>query len=361
MSEPNSPRVAPGPPGWRRAAVSWTVGLPLFWLLLAGSGFRVPGLLAAAEAAHAGPSLVLFSVPRVSFGLGHELELLLLQLRRLETPVETEALSNATPDRIEAAGLVVVFCPQPGAAIPVPTLHALRSTTRPVLWVGYLPSLPDGEPPIGHFRARPEAAGPIHRVRYRGREIDLGGAYASPVALIPGTAASPVVEVHDTAGTGAVVGAAPAGPALSLCWREGTATFFSAVPGGGPIGFLFSDLLLDLVPGARVDPSRVLLCIDDYQAGSDHAEFRRGPSWCRWFLPGIRRRWREPLEWWRRSTRRRSFWRGSGMRKRAGDGCCWEDACGRWENGWSFGTGSWTGRFPSGLRRCVVSLRRRLG
>ena len=250
----------------RRPAVAGS-----FLLCLLAGAWSWSGVLplSGAEALAADHTLVLYSVPRVSFGLGNELELLLLQLRRREGRVETSPLTNATPSmlaRMEAASRWVVFCPQPGAVVPLPVLRQLRSGVHPVLWVGYLPVLPEGEPAWAHFEARPDAAGPMRQARYHGRDIDLAGAYGSPVTVAAGTTATPQIELNSS----------PAGTtATCLCWQDGAAWFFSAVPASGPVGFLFSDVLLDFFPATPPEPSRVFLRIDEYQAGSDHAEFRR--------------------------------------------------------------------------------------
>jgi hypothetical protein len=50
--------------------------------------------------------------------------------------------------------------------------------------------------------------------------------------------------------------------------------FFSAVPRPGLLGFLFADMLLDFFQVTNPPPSRLVLRIDDYQAGSDHFEFQ---------------------------------------------------------------------------------------
>ena len=52
-------------------------------------------------------------------------------------------------------------------------------------------------------------------------------------------------------------------------------TVFSAVPGAGPMQPLFADVLLDFYGVKDAPESRLLLRIDDYQAVSNHREFRR--------------------------------------------------------------------------------------
>src|SRR5205823_51751 len=72
-----------------------------------------------------------------------------------------------------------------------------------------------------------------------------------------------------------IVGQSEAGLRLPVCWKLGGATFFSAVPGPGSLSFLFADALLDFYGATNVPGARLFFRIDDYQAQSNHREFKR--------------------------------------------------------------------------------------
>ena len=225
-------------------------------------------------------TLVLFSAPRLAYGLGDELEFLQLQLRSVATRVEAIPLSTATNGQMEQADHLIVFCPDPAPFIPPAALSDLLSGARPVLWVGHIAESLRGRPPFsGAFAQSPNVDTRVGRVVYRGRDWELGDAHWLPVQLTPEAAAAATTSIlMSLAGEPSPPRAPQGAPGrLPLCWRQGGITFFSAVPTPGLLGFLFADSLLDFYGAAGSSPasSRLLLRIDDYQAGSDHQEFQR--------------------------------------------------------------------------------------
>jgi len=211
-------------------------------------------------------TLVVFSTARSAYSLGDELEFLKLELRRVATRVETAPADQVTSNQLAAANYLVVFCPQPEPLLGTNLLVAVAMTNRPMLWVGYgverLTNLP---PFAAQFELAQTAPDQLERVSYRDRDWTVSGAYCIPVRLTQGSTAQsllhPVPENKSER--------------LAVAWKRGHVTVFSAVPATGPLSFLFSDLLLDFYRVTNTPNPRVYFRIDDYQAASNHREFKR--------------------------------------------------------------------------------------
>src|SRR5262245_23032655 len=244
--------------------------LPGRWVALSASALLIAS--AAPRPAMAAPApmpkrtLVLCASARVAYGLGHELEFLKLQLNRANTQVDSLPIAEVTPERLMEATHVVVLCPEPTAILTTNLAQQLRAAQRPLLWLGH---------GLAESEAAPLLVGPVtpqnglpfalSNVTYRAKEWDVGQAGWVPI------------QASDDPGTQKVMtlpGLAPAGKAtMTLCWRHGLVTVFSAVPRSGLLGLLFADLLLDFYEMTSPAPCRLLLRLDDYQANSDHFEF----------------------------------------------------------------------------------------
>jgi hypothetical protein len=211
----------------------------------------------------AAQTLIVFDSARAAYSLGSELEFLKLQLRRVTTELEAIPASNATSNRLSAADYLVVFCPQPDPAFSADWLAAVANLKKPVLWVGY------GTELLGNAQSgKPERAlnfpAQVAAVNYRGRQWPVSGAHWIPMVMASNSSAQVEMTV-----------ASPRSEALlPLSWKSGEVTFFSGVPSPA-LGFLFADLLLDFYGTSNVSAARIHLRIDDYQAGSNHREFRR--------------------------------------------------------------------------------------
>lgn len=221
-----------------------------------------PGLRDGAQ------TLVVFSAERPAYSLNSELELLKLQLQRVTTRLETLPLSSVTSNQVVEADYLVMFHPQAGdfTAAATNLLPAFTARTNPSLWIGYGTEQLHGLPPFTNVLEPVLASGEAMTVAdYRGRNWPLTGEFWIPVRLSP--AAKVDMLIHGSGSSESI--------RRPLAWKSGHATFFSALPSSGPLGFLFSDLLLDFYGVSNAPTSRILLRIDDYQAASNHREFRR--------------------------------------------------------------------------------------
>jgi hypothetical protein len=211
-------------------------------------------------------TLVIYSAARAAYSLGNELEALKLQLNRVATRLETVPTDQVTSNQLAAAHYVVVFCPQPEPKVGTNLLAALAPTNRPVLWiahgVGQLVNFPSL---AGQFEMAPAAPGILEKVTYRDRQWPMAGEYWIPTRLTPNSTARPLIRP------------APANQSsqLALAWKIRNVTIFSAVPTAGPLSFVFSDLLLDFYGVTHVSANRLFFRIDDYEAASNHREFKR--------------------------------------------------------------------------------------
>jgi hypothetical protein len=184
----------------------------------------------------------------------------------VETQLEAIPATEATSNRIAGADYLVLFSPTPDAVASAALLGLLVVTNKPLLWVGFgSEQLAEHPSFAGQFASAPATEPTLKRVAYRGREWDATGASWHPMRLLPNSKAQSIVTVP---GEGQ-------GLRLALGWRYEQVTFFAAVPNAGPLQPLFADLLLDFFGATEVPPSRLLLRIDDYQAASNHREFKR--------------------------------------------------------------------------------------
>lgn len=211
-------------------------------------------------------TLIVHTAARTPYALGHELEFLKLQLRRVQTQVETIATAEATSNKVAAADYLVVFSPTSGATISAELIALLVATRKPLLWAGFgIERLAEHPEFAGQFAAAPMAAPTLQATTYRGRQWDTAGAAWHPMRLLADSRAEPIVTAS---GEGQ-------GSRLTICWRHETVTLFSAVPGADPLQPLFAEVLLDFFGVKNDAGSRLLLRIEDYQAASNHREFKR--------------------------------------------------------------------------------------
>ena len=82
-------------------------------------------------------TLIVHTAARSPYALGHELEFLKLQLRRVETKLEAVPAAEATSNNIASADYLVLFSPKPDAVLPAGLVELLVATNKPLLWVGF--------------------------------------------------------------------------------------------------------------------------------------------------------------------------------------------------------------------------------
>jgi hypothetical protein len=214
----------------------------------------------------AGPTtLVLFGAPRHAYSLSDQLEFLLLQLRSVSPRAQAVSWDAVRAEQLLEADHWVVLCPEAEPVLPPLLLSNLVSGIRPVLWVGHAaPALLRHPLFAEKFTPPAQADYRIRQVSYRGREWAIGEAAWIPMQLSPDSAAEVLMSLLPAVQ-----------PVQAPAWRQGPITFFSGLPAPGRLGFLFNDLLVDFCGRPDGEPSRLLLRIDDYQAGSDHPGFQR--------------------------------------------------------------------------------------
>ena len=234
-------------------------------------------------------TLVVFSAPGLAYSLGSELEFLKLQLQRVATRLEALPVSEATASKVTEADYLVVFCPEPDPVLPASFLGCMPATNKPLLWVGYgSEQLTNLAPFAGQFEPALTADGVLNRVSYRGREWNVSGASWIPMLLTTNSTAQVILG---QAGERSEV-------RLPVCWKMGEGTVFSAVPAPGWLSFLFADVLLDFQGATNIPETRLFFRIDDYQAQSNHREFRRWVDYLfsreHPFLLSVTPSWRNP-------------------------------------------------------------------
>lgn len=259
--------------------------------------FFILGAATPVEAAVARPlsargadakTLLIYSDTRAQFSMSEGLEVLRLQLRRVATQIESLSVSNATPEKIAAADYVVIFCPQSRPALPTNFLHSLTNLSQPVLWVGFganeLEELPpfQGEFVFSKLHAEKHAS----NVVYRGKTWNVPVYPWIPVRLASNATSRVLMTVQDQ------------GQARPLAWQLSNTTFLATVPLWGTVSYLFTDLLLDFFAVKDIPESRVFLRLEDYNAQSDHGEFRRAADYLYArkipFMVAMTPSWRDP-------------------------------------------------------------------
>lgn len=233
-------------------------------------------------------TLLIYSDTRAQFSMSEGLEVLRLQLRRVATQIESLAVSNVTPEKIAGADYVVIFCPQSRPALPTNFLHSLTNLSQPVLWIGFganeLQELPpfQGEFVFSKLYMEKHAS----NVVYRGKSWGVPVYPWIPVRLPSNATSRVLMTVQDQ------------GQARPLAWQLGNTTFVATVPLWGTLSYLFTDLLLDFFAVKDIPESRVFLRLEDYNAQSDHGEFRRAADYLYArkipFMVAMTPSWRDP-------------------------------------------------------------------
>jgi hypothetical protein len=235
-------------------------------------------------------TLVLFGHTRSAYSLGNDLALLELQLQRVAARLETRPFSEASSNQLAEADYIVVFCPQPDLLFPTNALLSLASLDKPLLWVGYGAEQLTNWPSIaGQVEWEPGLSRLFDRVEYRGQEWDVPGAQWIPLRLTTSSTARAIMELPREGGE------AP----RPVCWAVGRVTVYSAVPAPNPLSFLFADALLDFYGATNLPEARLFLRIDDYQAQSNHREFKRAIDYLHSrrhpFFLSVTPEWKNPL------------------------------------------------------------------
>jgi hypothetical protein len=218
----------------------------------------------------AGPesqTLLVFGAARWPFSLGDELEMVKLRLRRVVTHLQTVSAGQMTSNQLAAADYVVVFSAHPAARFDRSFFDQLETFQKPILWVGHGAAALTRLPGFKNEVLPGTTDGRVAKVEYREREWDLTQAYWIPLNLNSSSSNAEIliggITTNDTR-------------RLPISFRLGNVTVFSAIPGSGALGYLFDDLMLDFFGAIPpLESSRVFFRIDDFQARTDPAEFKR--------------------------------------------------------------------------------------
>jgi uncharacterized protein YdaL len=248
---------------WMDVRKMLVVGLLIGYLASAASA-ELPNRPVSGQGPEA-RTLLVYADERSAYSLADGLERLSLQLRRVDTRLESVPTKEATSNKIAQADYLVVFCPQGDPRLGTNLLQAIATAKQPVLWVGFgADQLQTAVPFKDQFQVSGfSAPNPALHVNYAGRN------WEAPVVPwisceLPPRSESKVLMSFPGTNTSA-----------PLCWKFRNWTFYAGVPGSGLSGCLFEDLLLDFYEAKEVAPPRLLLRIEDYQARSDHRQFER--------------------------------------------------------------------------------------
>ena len=215
-------------------------------------------------------TLLVFNEAHTAYSLMNSLELVKLQLGRIDTTVQTVSLLQLTPEQLTQCDFLVVLSLDPRFFVPTNLLAAITSSAAPVFWVG--PGL-NWTTNVPALRSQFEVGAPSEMrsadsIRYRGKEWNVGPFAYRQFHSRPNNAVQPVVSVATATKNGQR-------NAQPLCWKVKQFTFFAAEPENGALGFVFEDLLLDFFGVTNAAPNAAFLRVTGYNAQSDHRQFRR--------------------------------------------------------------------------------------
>src|SRR6266436_687143 len=200
--------------------------LLIFWLIL-----PLP-LTAASVAVRPAPgkgmgtrTLLVFNEAHTAYSLMNSLELVKLQLGRIDTGVQAMSLLQVTPEQLTQCDFLVVLSLDPRFSVPPNLLGVITSSAAPVFWVG--PGL-NWTTNVPALKSQFEVGAPSEMrsadsIRYRGKEWNVGPFAYRQVHSRPNSALQPVVSVAP----GTKNGQRNAQP---LCWKIKQFTFFAAEP-----------------------------------------------------------------------------------------------------------------------------------
>lgn len=214
-------------------------------------------------------TLLVYTQKQAGYSLLNALELLRLQLGRVDCSIETLPLHQFTTNSLANCDYLVVLSLDSGIPVPVNLAAAIVSTDIPVLWVGsgieIFHQLPmfrgQFEPPFGSDLRS------VRSINYRGKNWEVGPLNYRETRL----SAKSNVQIIITP-----VGEKSASlPSRPLCWKSRHITFFSAEPSTGPLGFIFEDILLDFFSARQIAGNTLFIRLSGYDRSGNHREFKR--------------------------------------------------------------------------------------
>ncbi len=223
----------------------------------------------APEKGRGAKTLVVFSETHAPYSLLNGLELVKLQLGRIDTSIEALSILQTTPEKLRECDYLVLLSLDPRSSLSTNLLAAVTSVTNPVLWVGPgINSISNVTALRGQFELNASSETAFGQaIRYRGKEWPVGAFSFKEGRLLPKSTAQLVVGVAD--------GKKSSSHGTPLCWRFNQFTFFAAQPQNGALGFVFEDVLLDFFGVKEIPTNSVLLRLTGYNLQSDHRQFRR--------------------------------------------------------------------------------------
>ena len=215
-------------------------------------------------------TLLIFNEAHTAYSLMNSLELVKLQLGRIDTSIQTVSLLQVSPEALHQCDYLVILALDPQFSVPTNLLSAITSSPAPVFWIGPgLNSTTNVQALRSQFEIGPASEiRSSESIRYHGKEWKVGPFNYRQVHPRANGTLQPVATVAPLAkGNQRTV--------QPLCWKAKQFTFFAAEPQNGALGWIFEDLLLDFLGVTEIPASAAFLRITGYDVQSDHRAFRR--------------------------------------------------------------------------------------
>src|SRR5437762_3622804 len=81
-------------------------------------------------------TLLVFNEAHTAYSLMNSLELVKLQLGRIDTSIQAVSLLQVTPEQLRQCDYLVILALDPRFSVPANLLTAITSSPAPVFWIG---------------------------------------------------------------------------------------------------------------------------------------------------------------------------------------------------------------------------------
>jgi len=204
-------------------------------------------------------TLVAYAHQHFGYSLANSLNLVKLQLARIDTRIDALPLSELDSNAVQRCDYLVIVGPEAGESGPTNLIAALAATAVPVLWIGEnLEPLQAVDELRGSIAADATLA-TATTIQYRGRRWDVRPFSFTQTSGIKKPLIAAVSDEQEK----------------PFCFQVGRFTLFGAEPQGGLLGFVFEDILFDFYRVKTAPSSSILLRVRGYSPASDHREMRR--------------------------------------------------------------------------------------